>query len=439
MRIAIDFDGTIVDSMLSDEYINKDEYIKFLENCKQSSYVDDIQIVTSRDEIAIHFIHKYSFLDMNKIVCCGNNLNKIEYLNKNDFDVVIDNEDEILKFLTSKFKFNINTTDWKLINFLLFTKKPFSPGPVPQNINFTVDYSHRSEYYFDLFSKVKTRVLKEIGYNNELVFIQGSGTSSIEAVASSLLNRSKCLVYVNGTFGERMAQIFGRHFKEVKIVTNTDDILTELKTNKFKTFAYVQFETSKSIYNNLSKEIFDYCKQNNIVTVTDCVSSLGFYQLPNADIICSSSAKLLSGCPVMGIVMFNNINLFDNVGNCYYLDIMRYYKSGKNNQTPHTSLIPQMETLYNNILNRVKPRQIINNCKQFTTTKLQKQNEKEAPVITFIGTEEQVNKLFLWFNIFKIEPYFNKVYMKNYFQISTFSYSDPRIYKFINNIMEVVL
>lgn len=433
LKIAIDFDGTIVDKDYSDEYLDKNNYENFIQNTQEHI----IYIITARESIAIPFINKYSKIPTINIICCGNEKEKKLFLSKNYFDVIIDDNQEMLDASSALIKLNIQEVSWKDICFLFITEKPFSPGPVPQKVNFNISYSHRSNKFSQLWEETNNKVLKELHIKDKnLLFIQGSGTASIESVLSSLKKKDKIVIFSNGTFGDRASEIAKKYFKEV-VVTNTN-ILNIIKQEQPNVFLYIQFETSKSIYNNMIG-INKYCKDNNIITISDCVSSLGYYDIPNTDIVCSSSAKLLSGCPVMGLVLYNNENIFTENSSSFYFSIHRYIKSAKNKQTPHTSLIPQLETLNNNITNRVSIDEINNNCKQFTTTKLTIENEIQAPVLTFKGTEKQIQKLFEWFDIFKIEPYFNKVYMKDYFQLSMFSYKQAFIYKFINTIIEEIL
>jgi len=65
----------------------------------------------------------------------------------------------------------------------------------------------------------------------------------------------------------------------------------------------------------------------------------------------ASSSKILTGFPVLGIVLYNKRaeKYFRDKGD--YLNIMKYIKYGEKNQTPHTSLIPQFISLNKNLDN----------------------------------------------------------------------------------------
>lgn len=441
MKIAIDFDGTIVDKVFSDKYLDLKAYQWFIDRMREKGATVDI--VSARPKISNRYLEAYTGISLNHIYCCEGVQNKINLINKKKYDIVIDNEQEILDKLNSTFKFNISDYGWSKLGHLLISKKPFSPGPVPQNINMDIIYSHRNESFSRLYSITKNKVLWETGLSNtmNLLFIQGSGTAAIEAAFSSLSEKylTHIVVFNNGTFGGRAAEIAKKYFFCTTEVSNYSEMNEAVKKLKPQVFFYTQFETSKSIYNKDCKKILKYCKKNNIITIADCVSSLGFYETPDVDIICSSSAKILSGCPVMGLVFYKDKKIFAEKGRNFYLDISRYIESDEHNQTPHTSLIPQLYTLNENIENRATEEEIITNCKQIKTKKLKIINEKIAPVLTFSGKKKDLDKVFKYFKIFGIEPYYNSVYMKDYFQLSMFSYKDKKIYQFVNKIIEVAL
>lgn len=433
MKIAIDFDGTVVDKDYSDEYLDKEAFFQFVEKSKKEGHT--VHIVTARNEIAKKYIQKYSGLSLEDIFCAGSDENKIYILNKENYDVLIDDKQELIDTVKIKFKFNIESTSWQRLLFLFYTKKPFSPGPVPQKINIDINYSHRSVDFYKLYETTSQLVREELKTDMKLLFIQGSGTAAIETAISSLNADGKIVILTNGTFSDRLRQICEKYFLDVILTNNINDVQSLLEEEKPSAFAFVQFETSKSIFNDIPNKVLEYCRNNNIVTIADCVSSLGFYDMPDVDVICSSSAKILSGCPVMGLLFYRNRDIFSENTKSFYFDINRYIENAKNKQTPHTSLIPQLITLKQNILCRVSKQQIIKNCEQIKTSSINIINEKICPVITV--ETGKIKEIFKWFKVFNIEPYFNSNYMSGYFQLSMFSYMDLSLYRFINTIMEV--
>lgn len=322
----------------------------------------------------------------------------------------------------------------------MFNKKLiFSPGPLPYNKKIKIDFSHRSSKFEDLYEDVKSKL--KIKFNlvgRDLLFIQGSGTASVECVISSLVNKSKkILILVNGNFGKNMSEILLKYGskRNIKIVDNITKCQELLKINNYDMFFSVQFETSRSIYNDLER-CLEYCSKKNILSVIDCISSMGYYELPNADIICSSSSKILGGLPSMGIIIYDRLIyslLHECKANTYYLDIKRYLDYDETSRTPHTSLLPQFISLNNEINNSITPFQIQNNCKYFENFP-KAIGEDVAPVISlrFFGDVEKFKKQIL--EEYNIELYYNN-YMKNYFQISMFSYKDEKVYKKLSKIL----
>lgn len=437
MKFAIDFDGTIKDKETSAFFIDYNRCSFFINYAITAGH--NIHIVSSRSKIDKKYI-EYNIPAHMKVICLGNDENKIKYLNKNNYDVIIDDTEYILQKAEVPYKFDIKKVSWKELIKLFFNKKFFSPGPVPCDLNVSIQYSHRSDGFRTLYKEVKDTIRKELNSKHKnILFIQGSATSGIESVLSSLNKRDSILLINNGTFGERATTIAKKYFKTVYNANTVAQAKKYINTKHLDVFLYVQFETSKSINNIKFEALLPLLKKKNIITISDSVSAVGFYDIPKTDIVCTSSSKLLGGIPVLGVVFYNNNKIFSKEAGSFYLDIQRYIKSDLHNETPHTSLIPQLLSLKTNISKRVTKKEIEINCKQFTTKKIKIINSKIAPVLTFEAPEKDIKKLMKIFKIFNIEPYYNKVYMRNYFQISMFSYHNPYIYKLINDIIEVVL
>lgn len=316
----------------------------------------------------------------------------------------------------------------------------FSPGPLPlKNENLDISFSHRSNEFKEVYKEVKNLVLEQIDVSDKynLLFIQGSGTSSIECALSSILKKEDIiLVLSNGNFGKNAVKIANCYSSNV-IVCNSVIEAEKIILNSFnlKAFFAVQFETSNSTYNEL-ENIIKICKTNNIVSVIDSVSSLGFYNVLDADIICSSSSKILWGLPSLGLLFYKK-ELCDKIifsSNTFYLDMKRYIEYDINNVTPHTSLMPQFISLKNNICERVSKTQIERNCLYFAG--VDTLGEKVCPVLSIstFNSEKEIYKLKKDWNI---EVYSN-IYMKNYYQISMFSYRDEEIYHNLSTYIKII-
>lgn len=333
-----------------------------------------------------------------------------------------------------KFKKFISFLSIKRALSFISEKKLYSPGPVPISSSIVIDSSHRSSEFKDLIKRKASNLIRRLNKRQySMVFIQGSGSSAIESVLSSLQD-SNVLCFVNGSFGERMTQIASYYHSVVHIETNKNSIRKRLETGYYNIFCYVAFETSKSVYNDL-KDMIYYCRKKNILTVIDAVSAFGFYNLPSADFIITSSSKIIGGIPVLGIVFYkNNIKKF-LVNRGDYLSLLKYIKSFERYETPHTSLIPQLISIPDRV--SIGREEIRNNslvlC-NIMNKNIEVEGERICPVKTFRC--KNIKKILNRFREFNIEVYFNPVYMTNYFQVSMFNYSDPNYYKLLKFVME---
>jgi len=306
---------------------------------------------------------------------------------------------------------------------ILKEKKLFSPGPVPKKEIINIDFSHRSKEFEKLYKNTKDKLRKKLkipkDYN--IIFTQGSGTSAIETVISSLDSQLYPEVLCSGVFGDRANDIAYRY----SIASQAQNI--------GKYLYYVQFETSCSEYVNKGG-FYDGFYNDYDLVIVDCVSGFGFYPLPKADIIIASSSKILAGLPVLGIVLYNKRaeKYFRDKGD--YLNIMKYIKYGEKNQTPHTSLIPQFISLNKNLDNIITRGEIIQNCRVVEGFKEFIVGDNVCPVLTF--KTKNILKVLKEFKKYNVEVYHNLSYMKDCFQISMFNYRDVKYYKLIKCILE---
>lgn len=310
----------------------------------------------------------------------------------------------------------INLKKYKSI---LEEKKLFSPGPIPMKQNITIDFSHRSKEFHYLYKKTKQKLRKKLKIGKEwnILFVQGSGTSAIETVLSSLKD-VKVNIYSVGTFGERARSIY-KYYRTYR--------------NTYNANYYVLFETSKSMYCKFKSGDDKYSN----LDIIDMVSALGYYNIPkHADIVISSSSKILGGLPVMGIILYKSRVLKFLNGRGDYLNINKLIEYDRKNQTPHTSLIPQIYSLYKSLDNLISKRQIDNNCKALKPMKGKTKyiGLEICPVITL--TTPNLKKVMKELIKNNIEVYFNPAYMKDYFQISMFNYKNTLYYELIRDILE---
>jgi 2-aminoethylphosphonate-pyruvate transaminase len=314
----------------------------------------------------------------------------------------------------------------------------FSPGPVYSEQNIKIDFHHRSEEFHKLYIE-KSNLIRDTFFNQEydVLFTQGSGTSAIETAINGLVKNKRVLILDNGTFSNRIVQMCKNvgNASDMLTVENTNQADFQISTGKWEVFICVCFETSKSIKNSIGP-LIDRCNNQNMISIVDMVSALGFYEPSAASVICSSSAKILRGLPVMGILAYRkDIEDLIDGSQGFYLNFKRYIDSKRNNETPHTSLLPQILSI--NEANFATPTQIIENCLTIENNyKFVFLGDRIAPVLTLCFTDtELMQHIIDKITESNIVIYYNAVYMKNTFQIGMFNHAKED-YEFLNTIIQ---
>jgi len=325
-------------------------------------------------------------------------------------------------------------------NDFLLEKKFYSPGPVPSSEILDIYYSHRSDDFRQDVYDVVSNLGRMVSNKYDVALIQGSSTSGIESAISSTVSRDSLFIGLNnGTFGSRGMAIASRYTNNIIECKTIDELEDQVKKNSNKTpivFA-VQFETSCSKYNEICI-IQDLKTDYDFTFIVDAVSAFPYYATPECDLFIISSAKQLRGLPAMGIVFYKSDVVDNLVENNFYLSLKRYIEYGVRFETPHTSLMPQIISLKRQLQGTnfvIQNYNIMKNCEALHSDLLSKYiiNEKYAPVITF-GVKE-LDLLLDSFESYNIFPYFNKSYMGNILQISTFNYTDINYYKILYHIL----
>lgn len=316
------------------------------------------------------------------------------------------------------------------------TSKLFSPGPVATNYNLVLSYSHRSEEFKALYSKVNSQLLQISGYRN-VVLTQGSASSAIETVLSSVLNRdSRIIVLVNGEFARRAARMASYCTKFVDMVGDVASLMASLQTTDYDFCFVVQFETSLSIYNR-TEELSELCKRNNVHLIVDAVSAFPYYEIPNAKFVISTSSKQLRGLPALGIIFFNDVSDLDLVERSDYLNLKKCIEYSKNNQTQHTALIPQIDSLNKSLsdLDVHESRLSTTRNAQILVEGLEEKtiNERVCPVVTFAARDPA--HLVRSLRARGICLYSNPFYGQQYFQVGCFNYDAVEEYERLNHLL----
>jgi aspartate aminotransferase-like enzyme len=319
------------------------------------------------------------------------------------------------------------------------TLKLFSPGPVPSKYSTELLFSHRSSEFEQLFAETRQRLLNLAGYQN-VVFTQGSASSAIETVLSSILvSDSKLLILVNGEFARRAAKMASFYTRHVKEVNSLESLLSALENQSFDYCFVVQFETSLSIFNEL-KKIEALCLLRNVHLIADVVSAFPYYEPPRAKFLITSSSKQLRGLPAMGLIFYDQISDLTMVERSNYLNLAKYIDYANKNQTPHTSLIPQFDSLNQALagLNLKALRANISRNALTLTEGLEDHvvNERVCPVVTLKvrDADSIVEKL----RLEGISVYHNRYYMDYFIQIGCFNYESQEVYTDLNQLLRSI-
>src|SRR5699024_7215570 len=85
------------------------------------------------------------------------------------------------------------------------------PTPIPPSVERAIAQpmvGHRGPDMTELVQRIKPRLKKVFGTEEDILFIAGSGTAGLEAAAVNVASSGdEVLVLVSGSFGERFAQI----------------------------------------------------------------------------------------------------------------------------------------------------------------------------------------------------------------------------------------
>ncbi len=209
-------------------------------------------------------------------------------------------------------------------------------------------------------SHLRRELLAMIGDENsefDCVPMQGSGTFTVEAMLGSLLPRdSKCLVLVNGAYGQRIVKTLQYVARDHVVIDKGDylpprgyEVAEALANDPAITHVIVvHCETSSGILNPV-EEISQATYTAGCKLLIDSMSAFGAIDLKCNEIryeaIVSSSNKCIEGVPGFGFVIARKNALEAAKGNCHSLSLDLYdqwanmEKTGQWRFTPPTHVV----------------------------------------------------------------------------------------------------
>jgi HAD superfamily phosphoserine phosphatase-like hydrolase len=233
----------------------------------------------------------------------------------------------------------------------------FIPGPVDVAEEISIAQtkpmiSHRSNEYREMHKDIVQKLRKF--FNCDDVFIlTASGTGSVEAMLANMLSKDdKLLAFVNGAFGERLAEnakLFCNNVVEYKLEAgkgiSLDKAKAAIEANKPTVIAIVHNETSTGVVNDV-EDICKYAKGKGIYTMVDAVSSFAGHELNikdwGIDICVTASQKCIGAPPGLSFVAVMNSameKIQKNDVRLHYFDLRTFKVSNFRNETPVTPAV----------------------------------------------------------------------------------------------------
>jgi len=220
-------------------------------------------------------------------------------------------------------------------------------------------YSHRSKEYFALHYETVRLLQDFISTKNEIFLFSSTGTGFMEASVRNCV-RKKILCCINGSFGERFAEVAEANgITVVKLAPplgepiSTSDLNEMLTKNPdVEAVAITHNETSVGLINPLEDLVATAKKYGKLVFV-DAVSSMGGTEIKVDELaidVCFSSSQKCFGVPPglgIGSVSEKAMNLSATASNKgWYFDFKVWEEDQKKGRgTPVTPAIPQIAGL----------------------------------------------------------------------------------------------
>lgn len=232
------------------------------------------------------------------------------------------------------------------------------PTPIPPSVERAISkpmIGHRGPETKALIQKIKPRLKKVFGTEEDVFFIAGSGTAGLETAAVNVASSGEeVLVLVSGSFGERFAQICEsldlvthRLDYEWGLAVNPKDVEQFLQQNKnIKAVFMTQCETSTGIQNPIA-EISEVVHANSdALVVVDGVSCVGGVDTKmddwGVDVLVTGSQKAMMLPPGLTFIGVSKRawEVIDKVeSRRFYFDLRKYRDNLAKDSTPYTPAV----------------------------------------------------------------------------------------------------
>lgn len=225
----------------------------------------------------------------------------------------------------------------------------------------------RTDEFSDLMlqNEFLMKKFSDANENDRTIFITGSGTASMDAVVSNILNKDdKVLIINGGTFGRRfvdICRVYDIKYEEIKLDYGkiiTKEILDEYNDKGFTAFIVNLCDSSTGVLYDINI-ISDFCKKNNLFLIVDAISAFIAEEISiknnGIDVLITGSQKALACPPGVSIIVLSKSaqeRIYNNDIKSYYLNLKFALDDMKRGQTPFTpavGVLIQINTRLNNI------------------------------------------------------------------------------------------
>ncbi len=236
------------------------------------------------------------------------------------------------------------------------------PGPVNTSPHVHAalggpDLCHREPEFSHLMQTIRAKLVHALGLDARYspVLVNGSGTAALEAaVMASTEPGQKLLVFNNGVYGSRIAQLARIHqipLIEIRSpLTEKPDlgrVAAALKRDShIGTVAVVHHETSTGMLNPV-EEIAALAKKSRRRLLIDAISSIGGEKLElskmGAGLCVGSAGKCLHGAPGLSFVLLSQeeaARVSKLKPKSLYLDLGIHLKAQDRGEPPFTPAVP---------------------------------------------------------------------------------------------------
>src|SRR5690625_2970762 len=161
------------------------------------------------------------------------------------------------------------------------------PTPIPPSVQSAIGkpmIGHRGKETTELLQRIKPRVKKLFGTENDILILAGSGTAGLEASVVNVVDeKEEVLVVVTGAFGDRYAKICEKlNIKTHRLdvtwgeAANSEEIIDYLQKHpQIKAVFMTHCETSTGVLNPIA-EISEKINENSdALIIVESVTSLG--------------------------------------------------------------------------------------------------------------------------------------------------------------------